>query len=83
MSQHRPSERMHWSEVLHANGDYSGRGVHEAARIAPLAGGRDIRTTTTTMATAGKHYQHGPTRWVELRGLPGQVEVVPLNVIAS
>ena len=58
-----------------AAADYSGRGVHEAARIAALAVGDEILASGTTAAAAEEIRYENP-RQVKLRGLPGQVDVV-------
>jgi len=70
---------VHWAEVLHAQGDFSGRGVHEAARVAALAVGGEILTTTTTLRAAAANYPIASTRRAELRGLPGHVEVAAID----
>lgn len=62
---------VHWATVTRAEGDFSGRGVHEAARIAALARGGEILASTATVAAAGERYRTGEVREVTLRGLPG------------
>ena len=74
---------VHWAEVLHADGDFSGRGVHEAARIAALAVGGEILTSTATLTAANKDYQIKDSRRVELRGLPGDIAVASIDTTAS
>jgi len=84
----RPDQRIlvrvgvHWSEVLHADGDFSGRGVHEAARISSLADGGEILTSVATLEAASRHYPLKEVRRVELRGLPGDVEVASVDAAA-
>jgi class 3 adenylate cyclase len=70
---------VHWAEVTHADGDYSGRGVHEAARIAALAAGGEILTSIATLRAATNTYATGPVRTVGLRGLPGETEIAALE----
>lgn len=70
---------VHWATVTHSEGDFSGRGVHEAARIAALASGGEILTSLDTLASAGKDYPVSRIESVELRGLPGQTRVAALS----
>jgi class 3 adenylate cyclase len=72
---------VHWAEVTHAEGDYSGRGVHEAARISALAVGGEVLASTATLAAATNNYAIGGARAVALRGLPGQTEVASLGAV--
>jgi class 3 adenylate cyclase len=69
---------VHWAEVTQAEGDYSGRGVHEAARIAALAAGGETLTSAATLAAARSTYIIDGQRAVCLRGLPGETEVAAL-----
>ena len=71
---------VHWATVTHTDGDFSGRGVHEAARISALASGSQILTSEVTVAAAGKPYAVGEIHEVELRGLPGTALVTELTV---
>jgi class 3 adenylate cyclase len=70
---------VHWADVLQAGGDFSGRGVHEAARISALAKGGEILTSVVTLRATAKEYRFGDLRRVELRGLPGEVEVASIR----
>ena len=67
---------IHWAEVTHAEGDFSGRGVHEAARISALATGGEVLASAATLDAATKTYATAAERTVELRGLPGEFVVV-------
>lgn len=70
---------VHWATVTHSEGDFSGRGVHEAARIAALASGGEILTSLDTLALAGKDYTVSRVQLVELRGLPGRTRVAAIS----
>jgi class 3 adenylate cyclase len=70
---------VHWADVVHSSGDFSGRGVHEAARIAALGAGGEILTSVATLQAAGKDYRVRDSRAVELRGLPGVMEVASVS----
>lgn len=70
---------VHWAEVTHAEGDFSGRGVHEAARISALASGGEILVSAATLAVATKLYATAAERMVELRGLPGPFDIASIS----
>ncbi len=53
-----------------------GKGVHEAARIAALAGGGEILASRET--AAGSRYQASEPRTVTLKGITEPVEVVSI-----
>jgi class 3 adenylate cyclase len=67
---------VHQAEALDVMGDYAGRGVHEAARIAELARGGQI---LASRSTAGDVVTEGTPMQVELRGLPGTTDVVEVR----
>jgi class 3 adenylate cyclase len=67
---------VHEADALRHAGDYSGRGVHEAARIAELAVGNQILASASTAARSARR---GPAKTVQLRGLPGTVDVVEID----
>ena len=50
--------------------------MHEAARIAALADGDEITTSLTTAVAARAELVHSEVRTVNLRGLPGEIDVV-------
>jgi class 3 adenylate cyclase len=64
----------HSAEATRAGDDYLGQGVHLAARVAAVAGGGEILVTPETLARGIDHPVGGP-RPVELKGIPGTVEV--------
>ena len=75
-----PRVRMgvHATEAMAAVGDYSGRGVHEAARIGALASGDEILASVATLDDLAD-VRAGEPRLVELKGLSEPVAVVTLE----
>jgi len=72
-----PSIRIgiHEAEATLADRDYSGRGVHEAARVTELAGAGEIVASTATVVSGGWG-QTSASEIAQLRGLPDPIEVV-------
>jgi class 3 adenylate cyclase len=70
---------VHATEATERGGDYGGRGVHEAARIAALAGGGEIVASEDTVAAAGDGFEASDPRDVELKGISEPVRVVTLS----
>jgi class 3 adenylate cyclase len=73
-----PSVRIgiHAAEANRRAGDYSGKGVHVAARIAALAAGEQIVASAETVAAAGVTHLVSERRSVRLKGVSEPVEVV-------
>ena len=67
---------LHASDATQVGGDFHGKGVHEAARIAALGGGGDIVASVTTVG--GSHRTSDP-RSADLKGLEGPIEVVNVD----
>jgi class 3 adenylate cyclase len=70
---------IHRADVLEAEGDYVGRGVHEAARITELAGADEILASTNTVGSTHPAVSGSASREVTLRGMPETVELVMVN----
>lgn len=70
---------VHLAEVNRDRGGYSGRGVHEAARISALGAGGDIVVSSAALAGATATRPTRETRTVELKGLPGEMEIAFLG----
>jgi class 3 adenylate cyclase len=68
---------VHTADARRADGSYRGRGVHEAARIAALAGAGEIFASADTAEAAG--VRHSPPRTVELKGVMEPVDVVSVE----
>ncbi len=66
---------LHTTEASAEQNNYHGRGVHEAARIAALAGGGEI---VASAHTAAAHARAGSARTVTLRGIPDPAEIVTI-----
>jgi class 3 adenylate cyclase len=65
---------VHAAGATQVGRNFTGKGVHEAARIAALAGGGEIVASEPT--TAGSRFPVSPAREVTLRGTSEPVEVV-------
>ena len=66
------------SGVRHGH-DYSGAGVHAAARISALAGEGQILVSAETLAAAGQRYELTDRREVKLKGISRPLEVAALD----
>jgi class 3 adenylate cyclase len=70
---------VHTADATHRGGDYSGLGVHVAARIAALAGGGDVVASAETAASAGGSIRTSQPRSVALKGVAAEVAVVSVD----
>ena len=70
---------LHVAEATERNGDYSGRGVHTAARIAAAAQGGEILVSGETLAVAGEELAIGDERTLELKGFAQPVAVASVD----
>lgn len=67
---------LHTAEATYADGDYSGHGVHVAARIGAIAEGDEILVSSVTREAAGEaSLPTGEPREVTLKGVQDPVEV--------
>jgi class 3 adenylate cyclase len=69
---------LHTAQANRRGDDYSGVGVHLAARVAALAGGGEIVATTDTIAEAGDVATSDP-REASLKGVSAPVGVVSVS----
>jgi class 3 adenylate cyclase len=70
---------LHLAEATHEGGDYSGQGVHAAARVGALAEREEVVASTELLAAAGPiPYPVSEGRSVTLKGIsqPVQIQVV-------
>jgi class 3 adenylate cyclase len=70
---------VHAAEVTEREGDYGGKGVHVAARIAAAAEAAEILASAETAATAGDAVTSSAPRTLELKGLGTPVDVVSVD----
>ena len=73
----RPLPRigMHYGEVLYRDGDYYGREVNQAARVAARAGGGEVLATRPIVDAAGPHLAFEHIGEVRLKGFSGPTEL--------
>ena len=69
---------VHAAEANRRGDDYSGKGVHVAARIAALAEGGQVLASAKTVGEAGRSYAASEPRTVALKGVSGTVEVASI-----
>jgi class 3 adenylate cyclase len=67
---------LHASDATQVGGDFHGKGVHEAARIAALGDGGDIVASVTTV---GESHRTSDLRSADLKGLSGPIDVVNID----
>ena len=70
---------MHTAEAIRKGSDYSGMGVHAAARVGALAGAGEILATTDVVAAAHIRFPVSPPRTVTLKGIAEPVAVVAID----
>jgi adenylate cyclase len=70
MHTERPLPRIgiHYGETLYRDGDYYGREVNQAARVAARAAGGEILVTRPVVDVAGSHVEFDPIGQVRLKG---------------
>jgi len=76
-----PSVRigLHQAEATREGSDWSGVGVHAAARIGALAAADEILLSTETADVAGNAHRFSEPRTVELKGLAEPIAVVAVE----
>ncbi|MBV9917691.1 MAG: hypothetical protein JO153_14390, partial [Solirubrobacterales bacterium] len=67
---------MHAAEAIRRGSDFSGQGVHVAARVTAIGDGGQILATAATLQRAGGSYRTAEPRMLELKGVAEVVEVV-------
>ncbi|MDF2747087.1 MAG: hypothetical protein K0S98_1372, partial [Propionibacteriaceae bacterium] len=70
---------LHEAEASTRAMDFSGRGVHEAARIGSLAAGGQILASLRTVQHAATRFPFSAPRSVTLKGVSQPVEVVTVE----
>jgi len=66
---------LHATEATRVAESYVGQGVHQAARIGAIAGANEIVASAETLLGETFEGFAGPSRGVELKGIPGTVDV--------
>ena len=67
---------VHAADATQVGRDFRGKGVHEAARIASLAGGGEIFASASTLTPP---YTGSEPRAVTLKGISEPMEIVTVN----
>jgi class 3 adenylate cyclase len=70
---------IHSAHATARGGDFIGRGVHEAARLAAAAAGGEVLVSATTLATAGDGYTAVDARNLVLRGFADPFPVASVS----
>jgi adenylate cyclase len=73
----RPLPRIgiHYGETLYRDGDYYGREVNRAARVAARAAGGEVLVTRPVVDAAGSHVEFDPIGQVRLKGFSHVTEL--------
>jgi adenylate cyclase len=73
----RPLPRIgiHYGETLYRDGDYYGREVNQAARVAARAAGGEVLVTRPVVDAAGSHVEFDPIGQVRLKGFSHVTEL--------
>jgi adenylate cyclase len=73
----RPLPRIgiHYGETLYRDGDYYGREVNQAARVAARAAGGEVLVTRPVVEAAGSHIEFDPIGEVRLKGFSQATEL--------
>ena len=70
---------LHQAEATKEGGDWSGKGVHAAARIGALAEGEEILVSSEIAEAAGESLVISEPRTVSLKGIFEPLEVVAIE----
>jgi adenylate cyclase len=71
----RPRIGMHCGEALYRDGDYYGRSVNIAARVAARSAGGEVLVTRPVVASAGAHLEFERIGEVKLKGFRQATEL--------
>ncbi len=70
---------LHQAEASVRGMDYSGKGVHEAARIGALAEGGEILASAETVGSGAVRFAVSEPRSVQLKGVSQPIDVVRVD----
>jgi adenylate cyclase len=76
----RPRIGIHYGETLYRDGDYYGREVNQAARVAARAAAGEVLVTRPVIETAGGHLEFEPIGTVRLKGFAEATELFVARV---
>jgi len=71
----------HTAESLRRGGDYAGKGIHVAARVAAATAGGAVSVTAATLEASQRPHATGPLEALEVDGVTESLEVA--NVVCS
>ncbi len=74
-SEPRPRIGVHWGSALYRDGDYYGRDVNIASRVAARSAGGEVLVTRSVVERAGTHLEFERIAEVRLRGFSESTEV--------
>ena len=70
---------LHAAKAKRTDGKYRGKGVHEAARIAALAGPGEILASQDTLAASSKRPDTSDPHTVTLKGISKPIQVAKIK----
>jgi class 3 adenylate cyclase len=70
---------VHATEAIRDGDEYRGIGVHEAARIASLAGAGEVLASKAALEAAGGDVPTGDGRTVRLKGIPHPIDIASVT----
>jgi adenylate cyclase len=71
----RPRIGVHYGEALYRDGDYYGRDVNQASRVAARSGGGEVIVTRPVVDAAGAHLEFDRIGEVRLKGFTEPTEL--------
>ena len=69
------ADRLHYGQTLYRDGDYYGREVNLAARVAARAAGGEVLVTRPVVEAGGPHLEFEPIGEVRLKGFSESTEL--------
>ncbi|MBW2271268.1 MAG: hypothetical protein JRH16_22170, partial [Deltaproteobacteria bacterium] len=70
---------LHTAEALQRGSDYSGKGVHTAARVSGAGGADEILASRAVLVAAGDRFSGDDERQLELKGLASPIAVMRID----
>jgi adenylate cyclase len=72
---HLPRIGIHYGDALYRDGDYYGRDVNIAARVAARSGGGEVLVTRPVVESAGSHLEFERIAEIKLKGFSDSTEI--------